>query len=600
MNKIKARSEKREVRSDGGQIIILNTLIFFLVSLIIIFAISSPVISSLKTTSAFMKSNKSFHLANSATEESIYRLFNGFAISGTEYLELNDSTAEINISEITGGKNVTITSSFENFFKNLAIELEEGEGVSFNYGLQTGQGGFEMSGGAGVYGNVYSNGDIIGSGGPFITGSAVSATVSLPEAIISNDTTPPPSTDVAFGGNSTSQDVAQSFVAEDSGPISSVKVYIRRTGTAWMNNINVRLVADSGGKPATSSLASGTIGYTSVTTNYNYLTVPFGSQINLDIGETYWIVFDTSTTWGQNYELGANQDEYNDGSIKEGTWNTKSKNNVWNDFSFSNADILFSLFSGGDTGLISGITVGQQGGDAWANTVNNSNIYGDLYCQSGSGNNKTCNTSRPDPVEQPMPISDGNIEDWKNEAESGGIISGNYNLGSADIEYLGPKKIEGNLNIGAGAILYVTGTIYVTGNISLSGGGKINLSSGFGSNSGVIISDGRIDVSGGGQFNGSGTSGSYILVVSTSQCPYSGSCNGNPAIDASGGTGSVVLNAQQGDLELSGGASAKQLTAKKIIMSGGTTVHYETGLTDITFESGPSGGWNISSWQEVE
>lgn len=588
------------MNKEKGQIIILNTLIFFFISLVIILAISSPIVSSIKTTNNFLKSKTAFYSSNSAAEEIIYRLFNSFAVSSNEYVSLNGYSTSVNVSNISGGKSITVGGVFDNFFRNFSIELQEGEGVSFNYGLQVGNGGFEMAGGAGVYGNVYSNGDITGSGGPFITGGAVSATVSSPEALVSNEDESIPTVNGAFGGNSTPQDFAQSFVAVGGDPISSLRVYMRRSGTGWMNNITVRLTTDSGGSPSTNSIATASIGYTSLNTNYNYLTIPFNSQVSLNSGQTYWIVFDTNTTWGQYYELGSNQNQFVNGSIKQGTWSNKSKDNSWSAYSDLTADIYFSLFAGGDVGLISGILIGSEGGEAWANTVENSTVSGDLYCQSGSGNNKVCDTSRSDPVEKPMPVSDANIEDWKNHAESGDIINGDYSLGGSDIEYLGPAKINGNLSVGAGAHLYVTGTLYVTGNISLNGGGIISLDSSYADTSGVIISDGRISVTGGGLFDGSGTAGSYLLVVTTSACPYSGSCSNSPAVTASGGTGSVVLNAQNGDLELTGGASAKQLTAKKIIMSGGTTVHYETGLSDINFESGPSGGWNISSWQEVE
>ena len=50
----------------------------------------------------------------------------------------------------------------------------------------------------------------------------------------------------------------------------------------------------------------------------------------------------------------------------------------------------------------------------------------------------------------------------------------------------------------------------------------------------------------------------------------------------------------------SGGAQAKQATANKIIMDGGTTVNYESGLSNPNFTSGPSGAWVIDAWKEVE
>src|SRR5690606_9206371 len=119
-----------------------------------------------------------------------------------------------------------------------------------------------------------------------------------------------------------------------------------------------------------------------------------------------------------------------------------------------------------DTGLIDGVTVGSAGGDAWAHEVKNATVHGTIYCQSSSNTNKACDTSRPDPVEQPYPLSEGNILDWKSQAEAGGVHNGNMSFGGADTASIGPLKINGNLSIGAGATVTLTGTLWVTGNIT--------------------------------------------------------------------------------------------------------------------------------------
>ena len=49
--------------------------------------------------------------------------------------------------------------------------LGTGDGVSFNYGIQSGVGGFVI-GNAVINGNVYSNGTIEGANGATVTGSA--------------------------------------------------------------------------------------------------------------------------------------------------------------------------------------------------------------------------------------------------------------------------------------------------------------------------------------------------------------------------------------------------------------------------------------------
>jgi len=105
-------------------------------------------------------------------------------------------------------------------------------------------------------------------------------------------------------------------------------------------------------------------------------------------------------------------------------------------------------------------------------------------------------------------------------------------------------------------------------------------------------------MTGGGVVEGSGLPGSYVLVLTTSSCG-SGLCGSADAITVSGGTDSVILNAQKGSVNFTGGATANQVTAHTVIMSGGTVVNYISGLADVDFSSGPSGAWSIDSWQEI-
>jgi hypothetical protein len=157
---------------------------------------------------------------------------------------------------------------------------------------------------------------------------------------------------------------------------------------------------------------------------------------------------------------------------------------------------------------------------------------------------------------------------------------------------LGPKKIVGNLNVSGGGILTVTGTLWVTGNINLSGGGLIKLSADYGEDDGVIVAGGNIDVSGGADATGSGEDGSYIMLLSEST---SGS-----AASISGGSGAVILYAADGTLTISGGADLKGGTAKRIVISGGSDVTYESGLADMRFASGSEAGFSIGKWKEIE
>lgn len=230
-------------------------------------------------------------------------------------------------------------------------------------------------------------------------------------------------------------------------------------------------------------------------------------------------------------------------------------------------------------------------GNAWSKIATNVMVSGSLYCQVGTGNNKVCDTSRSDPVAAPVPISDGNITEWKDTATLGGSTS-TITVGGASSKIMGPIKVNGDLNITNSGTLYITGPIYVTGNIVTNGSAKIYVHSSLGSASEVIIADGTISISGSGGMYGSGTPGSYVIVTSTNT-------SDTAAIAISGSGGSVVLNAPYGAVNFSGSAGVKAVVAKKMIMSGNTEIVYDSGLADLDFTSGPSGSWNVDSWKEI-
>ena len=243
-------------------------------------------------------------------------------------------------------------------------------------------------------------------------------------------------------------------------------------------------------------------------------------------------------------------------------------------------------------GTINRIVVGNgTTGDAYAPTVTNSTVRGNLYCQSGSGNNKSCNTSMPDPATQDFPISEEQITEWQDEAALGGMFIGNKSF-SGITGTLGPLKIQGNLTLSNNAILTLNGTLWVTGNVSLSNNASIRLASGYGSAGGMVIVDGLTSISNNAVFAGSGTAGSYVMVVSTN--------NSGSAISLSNNAGSVILYAPNGTVQLSNGAHVKQITANTIALSNNAIIDYEQGLADSTFTSGPGGGYEISDWEEIE
>ncbi len=308
------------------------------------------------------------------------------------------------------------------------------------------------------------------------------------------------------------------------------------------------------------------------------------------------IILSTNTVIPFNYAVEAGQggvnlasntlvtgDIYSNGSIT-GDRPAKVTGNV---ISASSPDI------NGATGLIQGnslsqynqFRIGTVSGTAQAHTVNYVDSTGNIYCNTGTGNNRSC-TDQSDPTYITFPISDLNITGWKAGALTGGIINNNYSISQSIT--IGPKKINGNLTI-SGGIVTISGTLWVTGNITVSGGATIQLASNYGSNDGIIIADGNISMLGGGHATGSGVAGSYIMLLSNS--------SSNSAFSISGGSGSVIIYAPFGTVNISGNASLKQVTANKILVSG-ANVTYESSLANTSFSGSSAGSWSIDSWGE--
>jgi hypothetical protein len=184
-----------------------------------------------------------------------------------------------------------------------------------------------------------------------------------------------------------------------------------------------------------------------------------------------------------------------------------------------------------------------------------------------------------------MPISDQNIQDWKDEAEVGGIHSGNYIVDGTS-NSLGPKKITGNLTIKNNADFTVNGTLWIEGDMLVDNNATVRLSSSYATSEGIIIVDGTVTIQNNATFAGSGSPGSYLMVLSTS--------TSTSAVTLSNNGGAVILYAANGTVNLA------SLDGYLIHLNPNAEVIYDSGLANANFVNGPSGGWGISSWKEIK
>ena len=578
-----------------GQVLMVVVILFTTLLTIVVVGLVAPIMTQLQLARTAQNSKQSYYATESLAEDMAYRLRTGKEVSANETLTVAGAEVEASVTSEGGTQHITAYGDNQDLVRAVHIQLSQGEGFAFNYGTQTGNGGFVISNNAGVYGNVYSNGDIIGANAAFITGTAVAASSIAQTADQVNDAPTTPPNDISFGNANGTQDVTQSFIVSTAAPANSVSFFIRKVGTP--SNATIRITTDNGGLPADSELGTATLNAAQVTSSFGWVTVVFPPGISLIPETTYWIVMDASTNGNNYYSLAANINTYGNGVAKVGRYGTS-----WGDTSPSGLDGYFKFYIGGQSATISTLVIGEYGeGDAWAHVVSNSTIEGTNYCETGSGNNKGCDTSREDPPPQPFPISDGNIDEWKAAAAGGTVLVGDRTI--SDPTSLGPGEITGNLTIDS--TLTLTGVVYVHGNVYLGNNNQVRLDTAFGSTGTVLLVDGWVQIENGGNFSTTGFEGSYILLLTTSTCygVVVGNCSSTSAgyaVQVENNAGTVIINAQKGAVKVSNNAGAKEITADRIVLENNATVTYESGLANTVFTTGPSGGYTISAWEEVE
>jgi hypothetical protein len=268
------------------------------------------------------------------------------------------------------------------------------------------------------------------------------------------------------------------------------------------------------------------------------------------------------------------------------------------------------VVSSGSSGLLDHIRVT---GNAYANRIEDSIIEKNAYFKTISGTTVYGSQypNSPDQPHVPFPISDEQIAEWESDAEAGGVIDGTscsggkYSVNTSMT--LGPVKINCNLEIkGNSVVLTVAGPVWVVGNIDTQTGPTIRVDPALGNKSVVMIADNPSDRLNGSriileqntEFENSDNPNSFIFMISHNNSSENG--GDINAIDVGQSAGAIVAYAPHGQITLGQSVGVKEATAYKIILTNTANVKYETGLPNALFSSGPSGGYEILSWLEIE
>lgn len=636
------------IRVQNGNSLLM-TLVFTGAVLAIALAIFEFTSSGSRETTKRVNERAALRIAEAGVEKAVWCLNNpgnttDCPRTGGQYLGETDAAlgGGAFTSVVSGGGStrlVTVTGSStgtSGTTKTIRATLNTGgTGVAFHYGVQVGQGGLEMDNNSYIAGDVYSNGNIIGQTTQAqIRGTAIVAggTALAPDQQQTNQTS-----DFTVGNPSSQEDAAQSFRAGESNYLNKVSLYIKKVSTP--NDATVRIVTDNAGSPSTAQLTSGTLNASLVTGTYGWVDVTFSATPALINNAVYWIVLDAGSN-STKYYVWAKHDNsgYGNGVGKY--------NNDWDDGSWSdaNGDFGFKTWMGGVTtkiekikipssvsgataqtnsligvdvkatvkcatmtgstvsgnvecGTVTGSTIA---GNVTAENITGSTIAGNVTCETQSGNTISGSINCPTPVTPPadppplpFPISDGNVNQWKADANDGSPIIGDYVVSSD--RSLGPEEITGNLSFASNnLILTITGTVYVHGTISITNGSKIKCAAAYGGNSCVVMSDGSIDLTNNGLFEGSGTTGSYVMLLTTSTClgvAQAGCAPQNSAIYIANNATGAIFYSTLGQIYLKNGVALTEATGYKLKLEENANVQYQSGLINTNFVSGPGGAW---------
>ncbi|MFA5070075.1 MAG: hypothetical protein WC528_02235 [Patescibacteria group bacterium] len=622
------------MKKPRGQILVIAAL-FLSVIVLLVAVLVSLILGNNYAIQKRYQQKIAFDLAEAGLDSALQRL-NINPANGTETVTLEKGDF---VTTISGSNNLKQVESI-GYYPNATnptttkivrtqVELNT-DSISFRYGVQVGVGGMLMNNNSMVNGSIYSDGSIVGSSGAKITGDAYVAT-----GMTLDHTWSVYKSDRIFAKSGTDIiDVAQSFRPTKTGKLSQISFYIKKIGNP--SNQTIKIVTDNGsGTPTKTELASTTLYADRIGENYAWVNYSFPSPADLTANTWYWAIIDSTDSPSKYFSIGNDTEEGNGNGVSLYTTDCNETNPIWNE---ADGDFNFKIWMGGLPTTLSDVIVKNH---AHANTITNTQICGDAYYQSidnaslnflNNPLNPPCDpltngTAYPDSEDPPfeaLPVSDGNILDWRQDATAGTTYSDAAHCApNADIS-LGPGILDCDFTPSNNITVTLTGTLWVTGNITLPENCILVLDSAYGPSSGLLMADsinfpstyGKITVQNNVKICGSAGFdyvanecnpvdpdanppdphyGSYILILSTH------SSETTNAISISNNSDGAIFYAGNGSAYISQNASLKEVTAKKLILENNAAVNYETGLANAIFSSGPGASWTIKkgTWQEL-
>jgi hypothetical protein len=579
----------RQTASQSGHLII-YALVFMGIMMVAAASLVGYTTINVRSARTAQWQTQALYLAEAGIDKALYQLNEESSYTGETNTALGGGQYSVSITSIDAGtKLITATGYIPNSTNPVAKKVIkatatiDAANISFNFGVQVGEGGLDMDNNSTVNGNIYSNGSITG-GNANITGDV---TIAKGTSATADQTWEVQNNSFSFGNESSRRDVAQSFKAGQTNSLNKVQIYLRKVGNP--GDLTIRILTNSGTNPSKTSLASVTVPASFITGTFGWAEATFSSPADLINNTTYWLQLSAPSVNSSNYYVWSSDSNngYGNGIGKySNNWNAGSP--TW---AVTGGDQNYRTFMGGVvTYFDGGIDIGggltateiRRCGNVTGNA-----LYESVFSSCSAGTSQATSTI---PGPEAMPISPAQIDEWKQVAESGGIISGNFTVTGSQIR--GPVKIDGDLTIANGATLFITGPIWVKGNITFVNGSTIQVDNSLGNFGTVILADNPANLAGSGFINvenntiltGNGNPNSFLMVVTTNTDQTGAMLINNNAAGA-------IFYAANGAIDVSNNAGGNQITGYKIHLNENAVVNYTAGLQSSLFSNGPGGSW---------
>lgn len=164
---------------ERGAALLIFVIFFLVVSTILVLSIGRGVYDDLVLYRTLEQGKRSFYAAEAGIEDAIYRLRDARGYSSTEVFSIGDTSVVVTRDLVVDMFKFRARADDNDAIRISEAYLAVGDGASFSFGLQAGNGGIRMSGNSNIHGNVYTNSGITrlaGAGAsPVVYGDIVAA-----------------------------------------------------------------------------------------------------------------------------------------------------------------------------------------------------------------------------------------------------------------------------------------------------------------------------------------------------------------------------------------------------------------------------------------